>query len=227
MHEKDLYPHVERWVKHHYQCWASGINTGVRSGRIDVVGVRDVGGDLSGRSEVIAVEVKAGTQVFTTAAGQAHGYSVMADRCYLADKRTGPNPFDPAELMIAERLGIGLLAIRGNNKTDLVLSAPTNDPIDELRLQVLEKLGLADCSLCGTLFHRNTAESSTGWTGVVRADRDNKDLAAAVKQGRGYMWWLSEAAVARDQKGRKQDYWRRYLCHDCSWALARHDEREV
>lgn len=225
MLEKDLYPHVERWVKHHYKCWATGINTGVRSGRIDVVGVRDVGGDLSGRSEVIAVEVKAGTQVFTTAAGQAHGYSVMADRCYLADKRSGSSPFDPAELRIAEKLGIGLLAIRGNNKTELILSAPPCDPIDELRLQVVEKLGLADCSLCGTLFRRGTCESPTSWTGVVRAVREQNDLAQAARQERGYMWWLTVAAEARDQKGRKQDYWRRYLCHDCAWALARREER--
>lgn len=224
MLEHDLYPHVERWVKKHYRCWATGINTGLKSGRIDVVGVRDIGGDLSGKSEVVAIEVKAGTQVFTTSAGQAYGYSVMADRCYLADLRRGGSPFSPDELMIAERLGIGLLAIRGNNQVDLVLSAPLAQPIDELRLQVLEKLGLADCSLCGTLFRRNGRGGANSFQGVVRSS-DRNGLAEAAGKNRGYMWWLTAAADERDRSQRQQYYWRRYLCRDCSRALMPRSQR--
>ena len=65
--EKSLYPVVERWLKRHYRCFATGTNTGLRYSRIDVVGIRDVGGDLSGEVESIAVEVKRGTQPFATA----------------------------------------------------------------------------------------------------------------------------------------------------------------
>jgi hypothetical protein len=47
--EFDLYPKVEAWLKHRQRCFATGINTGLKASRIDVVGLRDVGGDLSGR----------------------------------------------------------------------------------------------------------------------------------------------------------------------------------
>lgn len=45
---KSLYSTVERWMKRHFRCFDSGINTGLKFSRVDVVGVRDVGGDLSG-----------------------------------------------------------------------------------------------------------------------------------------------------------------------------------
>lgn len=88
--EKSLYPLVERWLKRHYRCFATGINTGLRYSRIDVVGVRDVGGDLSGEVESIVVEVKRGTEPFATASGQALGYRVYVNRIYLADYRLSP-----------------------------------------------------------------------------------------------------------------------------------------
>lgn len=209
---------VEKWVKRHLSCWQTGINTGPRVGRIDVVGVRDVGGDLSGRSEVIAVEVKAGTQVFTTAAGQAHGYSVLADRCYLADYRPGRDAFSADEMLIAGRLGIGLAAIRANNRVDEILTAPPGVPIEELRLQVLGKVGLAECRLCGTLFRYSEGGTGRGRQLVTRAEGVG-DLAKAAQSERGYMWWLNQAAEERDQRGRQYNYWRRYLCPDCARAL--------
>src|SRR3990172_3808907 len=55
--EKKLYPIVERWFRRHFRCFRTGINKGLAHGRIDVVGVRDTGGDLSGEIETIAVEV--------------------------------------------------------------------------------------------------------------------------------------------------------------------------
>jgi len=217
MSEADHYPRVERWVKQQFGCWQTAINTGPKVGRIDVVGVRDVGGDLSGRSEVIAVEVKAGTQVFATSAGQAHGYSVMADRCYLADLRGTRPAFSDTELLIAGRLGIGLIALRPSGRVEECLTAPPNDPIEELRLQVIEKLGLALCSLCGTLFKRSL-EGTNDWKGVTRSG-NNRGPNDAAGVGRGFMWWLTTAANGRDKKLREAVYWRRYLCPDCTWNL--------
>src|SRR5687768_3129010 len=110
--ERDLYPKVQRWMEKQQGCFVSGINTGISHGRIDVVGLRDIGGNLSGKAEVVSVEVKAGRQPFATAAGQAYGYTAYADRAYLADYRTASPPFRTGEVAIASRLGIGLLAIR-------------------------------------------------------------------------------------------------------------------
>lgn len=75
------------------------------------------------------MEVEAGTQVFATAAGKAHGYSVMADRCYLADLRDGSQPFTDVELLIAGRLGVGLAAIRSKGRVDEIVTAPPNEPM--------------------------------------------------------------------------------------------------
>src|SRR5947208_1742387 len=114
-------------------------------GRIDVLGIRDTGGDLSGSAELISVEVKAGRQPFTRAAGQAYGYSVYAERCYLADVRRGRPPFRDEEIAIASRLGIGLLAVGAGNRIQEVLSSPVHEPIQAMRLQAIEKLGYSEC----------------------------------------------------------------------------------
>lgn len=218
--ESDLYPGVEKWARTHLGCWETGINTGPRVGRVDVVGVRDVGGDLSGRSEVIAIEVKAGVSAFATSAGQAHGYSVMADRCYLADLREPDVGYSADERLIAGRLGIGLLLIRPNGRIDEVLTPPPAEPLEELRLQLIEKIGLALCSVCSTLFRRSDGAPGD-FNRVVRGKPGEVGLAEAAAAEKGYMWWLGEAATERETKtGRKLIYWRRYLCGDCVSYLA-------
>lgn len=58
--ESDLYPIVERWMQRHFHCFKTVIDKGLRYERIDMFGVRDVGGDLSGEVETIAIEVKKG-----------------------------------------------------------------------------------------------------------------------------------------------------------------------
>ena len=65
--EAKLYPLVEKWMKKHFLCFRTAINTGLRHGRIDVLGVRDIGGSLSGEIEIISIEVKRGAEAFATA----------------------------------------------------------------------------------------------------------------------------------------------------------------
>jgi hypothetical protein len=69
----ELYPVVAKWLTRARHCFHVTINKGLRFGRIDVVGPRDVGGRLSGEIETISVEVKRGTEPSATAAGQALG----------------------------------------------------------------------------------------------------------------------------------------------------------
>src|SRR4051794_14223094 len=109
--EKTLYPLVARWMRQRFLCFRLAINKGLRYSRIDVLGIRDVGGDFSGEVETIAVEVKRGSTPFTNASGQALGYRVYANRVYLADVRD--EPFNQDEILIASTLGIGLIQIKG------------------------------------------------------------------------------------------------------------------
>src|SRR4051812_12565036 len=110
--EKTLYPMVDRWMHRHFRCFRTAVNKGLRHGRIDIIGVRDIGGDLSGEVETIAIEVKRGAFPFANGCGQALGYKTYANRVYLADKRQ--DSFTTDELHIASHLGIGLIQIRGN-----------------------------------------------------------------------------------------------------------------
>ena len=112
--EKKYYPIVAKWLAKTHHCFKIAENTGLKFSRADIIGIRDIGGDLTGEIETIVVEVKRGSEAFATASGQAYGYIVYANRVYLADKRT--NGFTQEELQIASHLGIGLISIDKNNK---------------------------------------------------------------------------------------------------------------
>lgn len=81
--ENTLYPVVERWMQRKFACFATAVNKGLKHGRIDVIGVRDIGGDLSGAIETIGIEVKRGSFPFANACGQTLGYNVYVNRAYL------------------------------------------------------------------------------------------------------------------------------------------------
>lgn len=208
--EKDLYPRVERWLKRNHRCFATGVNTGLRYSRPDVIGVRDVGGDLSGEVESIIVEVKRGTQPFATASGQALGYKVYANRVYLADFRT--HPFLPEEMHIASHLGIGLIQITRTRCAEC-LSSPYYDPITKLNLALLEKLALGYCQLCGSLFQ-------IGKPGHSFANVTRQNLRQAFAKEKGLMFWNQEVAKRKERLGVRStgddtSYERRFLCPDC------------
>lgn len=167
----------------------------------------------------MAIEVKDGLARFAVSAGQAHGYSVVADRCYLAVLCDG---FSPVQVLIAGQLGVGLIRTwktpSGQTRFEEVLNAPAGRPIDEMRLQAIEKLGLGECALCRTLFQRS-AQTRADYKNVSRASRPGA-LARAADQERGLMWWLGDqAAVVGRAQSDGQTRVRRYLCPDCAWAL--------
>src|SRR5262249_8604433 len=140
--EKSLYPAVQRWMKRHFGCFRSAVNKGLRYGRLDAIGVRDVGGDLSGAIETIGIEVKRGSFPFSNACGQTLGSTVYVNRAYLADIRE--EGFNRNEIQIASDLGIGLVQIR-RSRCEEVLSSPFHTPIERLNLALLEALGLGRC----------------------------------------------------------------------------------
>jgi hypothetical protein len=208
--EKKLYPLVERYIRRRFECFVSGQNRGTRHGRVDVIGIRDIGGYLNGSFELIGVEVKAGYQPFNIAAGQASGYSVYANRCYLADVRSGPRFFDLEEIDIAGALRIGLLAVTGS-KVVQVLAAPPSVPLARLQLELVEKLGYSACSLCGSLFRRSTGRNFT-------ENVSSAGLGKAAEREKGAIFWLFEHAKGR-RDPRSYVYHRRYLCADCVRTL--------
>lgn len=116
-------------MKKQFLCFKTAVDSGLRHSRIDVFGIRDIGGDLTGEVETIAIEVKRGSAPFATASGQTYGYKVYVNRVYLADWRT--EPFSHEELSIAGNLGIGLVQIRGNRCIE-VLTSPRYEPIPKL-----------------------------------------------------------------------------------------------
>jgi hypothetical protein len=208
--ETAYYSAVERFLKKRFRCYVTAQNTGTKYGRVDVVGIRDFGGELGGEAELIAVEVKAGRQPFNTATGQAYGYSVYAERCYLADFRTSRPAFTLAEIDVASKLGVGLLAIGRRGTVQEVLSSPQHQPMITMRGQLTEKLGYSTCTVCGSLFRRG---DSVNFRRHVR-----QSVAKAFEEDKGLIYWLAE--VNRRRRPRSEYlYVRRYVCPDCVYNL--------
>ena len=209
--ENTLYPHVERWMRRHFLCFHVSVNKGIKYGRIDVLGIRDIGGDFSGEVETIAVEVKRGSP-FSNASGQTFGYRVYANRVYLADLRE--KPFNHDEIQIASCLGIGLIWIKGTRCKE-VLSSPYYKPITKLQLRLFEALRLGVCQLCDSLFQIGEPGEGNNYGNVCR-----ENVKKAIKDEKGLVFWNRELA---DRKGRlgvngrdgSITYERRFICPDC------------
>lgn len=212
--EATLYPVVEKWMRRHFRCFKAGIKVGLRYSTPDVLGIRDVGGRLAGEVETIAIEVKRGTQPFATASGQALGYQIYVNKVYLADKREGG--FDQNELEIASHLGIGLIQIKGAQCRE-VLSSPHHLPMTRMALELVERLALGKCQLCGTFFEIGSSPKK-------RDKVARQKWAKAVEDGKGLLFWNFELADRKFKMkfpGEKAGYSndRRYLCADCVWLL--------
>jgi hypothetical protein len=208
--EKSLYPLVEKWMKKHFLCFKVAINTGLKYSRVDVLGIRDVGGDLSGEVETIVIEVKRGTQAFATASGQALGYKVYGNRVYLADYRYAG--FTQDEINIASHLGIGLIKIWNKNCTE-VLSSPYYKPIAKLNLALLEKMSLGVCQFCNSVFE--TGSNTTRYSKVAR-----ENINSSIKNEKGIVFWNREVAARKRKLGIRVSenyytYERRFICPDC------------
>src|SRR2546427_11931699 len=85
-------------------------------GYADVLGIRDIGSVLTGDIELIAVEVKLERDNFGKKLGQALGYSLFAHKCYLAIRMKRDDRFSFEEREMANRLGVGLIDIRGTGR---------------------------------------------------------------------------------------------------------------
>ena len=209
--EKEYYPIVAKYLEKQYQCFQTAINTGLRHSRADVIGIRDIGGDLTGEIETIIVEVKRGSEAFATCAGQTYGYIVYANRVFLADKRA--NGFTEEEIQIASHLGIGLILIDSKNKCSVILTSPYYKPMTKLSASLLEKMHLGKCQLCESYIE--IGDTKNRYTKVSK-----ENVKKALSEEKGVMFWNREIATRKETKGvrigkENTTYERRFLCYDC------------
>jgi hypothetical protein len=226
-HEKLLYPIVERWMKKHLRCFKVASNIGSSHSRPDVVGIRDIGGDLSGEVQTIAVEVKKEGPPFATMSGQTLGYNVYANRIYLAQSREQVFTID--QMDIASHLGIGLVQIRGG-KCHEILSSPFYTPITRFNLRLLESLGLGRCQYCSSFF--GIGDATNRFSKMIRAEEPAERVLKAINSEKGLMFWNMEVAERKrklgvTKAGKDESQERRFICPECVQGLLAIDSDRI
>src|SRR5271157_40525 len=225
--ESDLYPIVEHWVKGHFLCFKTAMNRGLRYSTVDVIGIRDIGGELSGEIQTIAVEVKRKGSPFATTTGQTLGYNVYANRVYLAEARD--EPFSLDERDIASHLGVGLIQIRGKTCHE-VLTSPFYTPINRLNLRLLEALGLGRCQFCSSFFE--IGDIKDHWSNMVRGEEPAEGARKAIQKEKGLMYWNQAVAdrkrqvsITKAERGSSME--RRFICPECVQGLLAIDSDRI
>lgn len=209
MKEEDLYKPVADFIRREFDCFVVGVKKGISLGTIDVVGIRYVMGDFGGEAEVIGVEVKPEGATFLKAIGQALGYSVMTDRCYLAVQKKYGRHASQTEKDVAAQLGVGLIEVGKQRNCRVVVSSPRQQPMRAHKLSLVNKLGYVECVVCGCLFEPKS----------VRSSRDRSNITDAVREKKPFRYWLMALAEQRGDARRKYVYDRRHICMDCIAAL--------
>ena len=213
--ERELYPPVSEFLKNELGCTETKYNAGTSYGRIDVLGFRERKSHFASQAEVVAVEVKEGTR-FLNYIGQAIAYSLYSHRVYLALKRPDGQRMTQDDIDIASRIGVGLLSISCENEINLVATSNEFDPEHYRLLQVIDKLGYFECTMCRSYYPKNPAGISVNEYRLnVKENPDYRGkLAKAVAERKGAVYWLYELAeVHADAK--KYVYDRRFICKDC------------
>jgi len=158
--EKDYYSTVEEFLSKHFNCSRVKSGQGGRGylglGLADVVGAYDISSEYHNDMEVVVVEVKKTTSSFGKSMGQALGYSIYGERCYLAITFRKGNSFTDEQKYFADHLGIGLIKIPVDddgtprkNKVELVVSSKKHKPIPALKMLILNRIGISQCYSCG------------------------------------------------------------------------------
>ena len=210
-HERRYYRIVERFLVDELGCFVARQMKGVQGvGIADVLGARDIGGEYDGGVEVIAVEVKLTADNFGKSLGQALGYSLFANKSYLAVPFTRGS-FGEEHRDEAAHLGVGLIRVGGWQKkhSQEVLTPRSGEPIEALRLKALANLGYHKCAICSTMIG---PERSLDYTTRVET---------ALAEGKVLYYWHQ---IRDERKVRRLLFMRRreaavarqtYVCPDC------------
>lgn len=201
--EVDYYPCIERFIDKEFNCIKTGTNKGnLILGLVDVLGAYEISGDFHNDIEAVCVEVKTTTHSFGKSIGQALGYSIFVERCYLATAFEEGKTFSPDQLFIAGHLGAGLIRIEVDadgrpieDQIRTLLTSTRHSPIPSQKAQILNSLGITSCILCG-----------------IYGLRDKMNL---IKRKTG-------SVSVFERKGIR----RMYLCNDCYLCIISQEERE-
>lgn len=167
--EKQYYPAVEKFIQEKYNCIKTGINKGnLALGLVDIIGIYEISSEFYTDVEIIVTEVKTTTSSFGKLLGQALGYSIFGERCYLAITFEENKSFTQDQEFMANHLGVGLIRISVNkeykpikSKIDIILSSKKFDPILSLKQNLLFSNGIVKCSLCGIIGNSDDLYSIT------------------------------------------------------------------
>jgi hypothetical protein len=161
--EKSYYEPVREFLRKRMGCVVESFNRdgstrkfvgrGLGGLIVDVFGVRGSKETGSRALEGIAVEVKrSSSRTSLRHLVQAHQYSRLAHRCYLAQ----PRKFDQKARVEASRIGIGLLQISRRGKTVKAVSESRRfapDP-ETFELFLHKSLRIVRCALCSCYLFR-------------------------------------------------------------------------
>jgi hypothetical protein len=207
--EELYYPFVQKFLREKMGCFDTFQKAGPKVvGYADVIGIRDIGGRHCGEVEIISVEVKRSRRNLVKCLGQALGYSLFANKCYLAAFMKYNDQYSQEEKDMATRLGVGLLDIRSGECSQVTNSA-YHQPINNLSLRTLEYVGYNRCSICSTFF-----KTDAGWTKDIKKTSQGMDFYYAKKMNDRKILFTEQKRVSR---------WVT-ICNDCIQRLKLHQK---
>jgi hypothetical protein len=161
--EKSYYEPVRQFLSRRMGCVVESFNRdgtarkfvgrGLGGLIVDVFGVRGAKETGSRALEGIAVEVKrSSSRTSLRNLVQAHQYSQLAHRCYLAQ----PRKFDQKTKVEASRLGVGLLQIGRNGRAVKAVSESRRFAPDAEKFELFlhKSLRIVRCALCSCYLFR-------------------------------------------------------------------------
>jgi hypothetical protein len=219
--ESKLYKTVEQFAKEEFGCQVVKQQIGTRLGKVDVVGFRQIHGDLGTISELIAIEIKEENASFLKAIGQARAYSIYAHKCYLAYRKRYSNRFTSAEKDIASQLGVGLIEIKAD-QSNVIATSQSFSPQEDYVLTILDKMRLFRCTLCHAVYtHENmTAVNSKDEINPSKEPAYLGKMKQAIKNHKNIEYYLFHLNSQNVDDEREYVHERRYLCKDCASIFA-------
>lgn len=220
--EKVLYPTIEGLLRSDvFGCFKTAQRIGTSFvGIADVIGVREIGGDVRGDIEVISVEVKSSSRNFGKSLGQALGYSLLAHKCYLAVRLLNDKHFSSEQKELAMKLGVGLIEIknyRSSWRSYHVLSSNNHSPHPHRMETLLRRgLNLVRCCFCRIFVDIEGEKITTSWN-------------AAREKLKMYLMWRKPKRKLLFSRRKKGDWRRLYVCKNCVeelWAGLALEETE-
>lgn len=195
MKEVELHPIVVNFLKNDMKCIDARKELGYYTvGYADAFGIKDIGGQFNARVIGYAVEVKTSKSSFGKHIGQALGYSLFSHRCYLAI----PEEFNEDQIEMANRLGVGLIEIKGK-KCEEILTARHHEPINDLFLTVVETLGWSKCNICEEFFEH-------------KGEFSRQSTSYAIEKNKTYYRRLKKDKVYYTKAKRRDSL---HICPDC------------